>query len=139
MAKLCNRNYDGNSMYTMKLIRGVQCCPACEKPAGLHGKPIKDRALAWALGEDTGTSSKTLCRTMLGAPKGAYESPPSDADDRGRCIRLLELIPEWIPRLPELLVGDKPQQGIVINSSGIHTETNGWAAQIPLILREGKL
>lgn len=139
MSKICNRNYDGNSMYTLKLIKGVQCCPACEKPAGLHGKPVRDRALAWALSDDTGISSKTLCRFMTGAPKGSFESPPSDAADRGRCIRLLELIPEWIPRLPELLRDDKPQEGIVINSSGMHVQSNGWTDQIPLIIKEGKL
>jgi hypothetical protein len=137
--KLCKRNYSGESLLTTKKINGVECCPLCEKPAGLHNTGIKDRALAWALGSDTGTSSKTLCRVMLGAPKMNYESAPSDADDRGRCIRLLELIPEWIPRLPELLRDDKPQEGIVINSSGMTTRSNGWADQIPLIIKEGRL
>lgn len=142
MTKICNRNYSGNSIYTLKNIDGVLCCPLCEKPAICHGKSEAERATFWALSSDTGTSSKSIARHMMGFGidnDRFYSGPPSDSDDRGRCIRLLELIPEWIPRLPELLENDKPQEGIVISASGIRAETNGWAKQIPLIMREGNL
>ena len=37
---------------------------------------------------------------MMGVKgSGAY---PSDGADLGRCLRLLEAVPEWKPRLPEM-------------------------------------
>jgi hypothetical protein len=62
---------------------------------------IEERAAQWRAGRDTGASSKTLCAMMLGeTPR--YRDHPHDGDDLGRCLRLLELIPEWKPRLPEM-------------------------------------
>lgn len=61
------------------------------------------KILDWATGEDTGSSSNALCRHMLGLPINQYWSAPSDADDRGRCIRLLNLVPKWWDRLDEML------------------------------------
>jgi hypothetical protein len=124
-------------MLTIKTINGVGFCPICNKPTICHNASIESRALFWALSGDTGNSSRTIAGHMTGNPTERHTMPPSDASDRGRCIRLLELIPEWIPRLPEL-AREKPQEGIVINSSGISTRTNGWADQIPLIIKEGK-
>lgn len=142
MSKLCDRNYEGNSLYTMKNINGVACCPSCEKPAVCHGKTVDQRAVFWALSSDTGSSSKALARHMMGFGLNNdrfYSGPPSDSDDRGRCIRLLELIPEWLPRLGELIEADAPEQeSIVISSAGIRGETNSWGKQIKLILMEGR-
>lgn len=138
MSKICDRNYSEGSMYSLKEIRGVACCPSCEKPAVCHGKPVEQRALFWALSGDTGISSEALAQHMTGGGSRRM-SPPSDADDRGRCIRLLEIIPEWIARLPEMVKYDaKPETGIVINSSGMSAYSNSWAKQIPLIMSEGK-
>lgn len=136
--KICNRDYKENTMLATKKIEGIDCCPICEKPALCHGKSIYYRALFWALSGDSGVSSEALARHMLEYPQNRLILPPSDADDRGRCIRLLELIPEWIPRLRELAIV-KPSSGIVISSSGITAQKNSWAEQIPLILKEGKL
>lgn len=105
----------------------------------ITGDTVQQRAIKWALGDDTGTSSKTLCAFMLGmnstngCRRYGASYPPSDADDRGRCIRLLKLIPEWLPRLPELAEA---------NPGGCRDGTNkpvkqSWAYQIPLILQEG--
>lgn len=126
-------------MLATKLINGIACCTNCEKPAMCHGKTIYYRALFWALSGDTGVSSEALACHMLAYPQRRFNSPPSDADDRGRCIRLLELIPEWIPRLQELAKIEKPSEELVISSSGISAQRNSWAEQIPLILKEGKL
>lgn len=145
MSKICDRNYKGNGSYSVKTINGALCCPLCEKPTNLHGEPIEHRALAWALSDDTGVSSKTICRWMTGThgTTGAYFAPPSDADDRGRCIRLLELIPEWLPRLAEMGKFydsiETQANGITIGGSGITAYENSWRKQIPLILQEGKL
>jgi len=135
MSKICNRVYSENSMLATKVISGVDCCPICIKPAICHGKSIEQRALYWALSDNTGTSSKTLCRFMLGFPQ-KNPMPPSDRDDRLRCIMLLELIPEWLLRLGEL-AKTKPIEMSVIGSTGITTQVTGWADQIPLIIKEG--
>lgn len=143
MSKICDRNYKANQAYTVKMINGVGCCPLCEKPTICHGESVEQRALFWAMSDDTGVSSEALANHMLGYPdRHSYSSPPSDSGDRGRCIRLLELIPEWIARLPEMVkydASDKKTDGFIINSSGISADTNTWSKQIPLILTEGKL
>ena len=61
----------------------------------------KTRATQWIVGDDTGTSSKTIWAVMVGATP-RYAGEPSDADDFGRCYRLLALLPEWRARLPEV-------------------------------------
>lgn len=137
MSKICDRNYAGNGMYSVKKIKGVPCCPSCEQPADCHGKSPEYRALFWALHGSTGMSSKSIAQHMAtGLSSGI---PPSDADDRSRCIRLLELVPEWLPRLDEMKRYDKAkkQEGIVIGGSGISAYDNSWSKQIPLIVSEG--
>ncbi|MBL8844781.1 MAG: hypothetical protein JNN24_03325 [Hyphomicrobium zavarzinii] len=65
---------------------------------------IEQRAMAWMMGDDTGASSETIVRHMLGLPQtGPFGgSAPADNWDLGRCLRLLALIPEWEQRLPEM-------------------------------------
>jgi hypothetical protein len=138
MSKICDRNYTGNAAFTVEVINGVNCCPLCKKPAICHGKPVEQRALFWALSGDTGISSEAIAKHMTGyAP--VRMSPPSDSSDRGRCIRLLELIPEWLPRLKEMVQYDttQKQDGFIVNSSGISAYDNSWSKQIPLIVSEG--
>ena len=142
MSKICDRNYQANSMYTMKMINGVASCPACEQPAICHGKSVTERALFWALAGATGTSSKAIAKHFTGfSSEEAFGfMPPSDADDRSRCIKLLELIPEWLPRLSEMCKYDAPDKkptGITIGGSVITAYDNSWSKQIPLIVREG--
>lgn len=140
MSKICDRNYKANQAYTVIQIEGIACCPLCKKPTLCHGRDIEGRALFWALSGDTGISSEALAAHMSGYPN-ARMMPPSDADDRGRCIRLLELIPEWLPRLNEMKqydTTDKKPNGIVIGGSGITAYDNSWSKQIPLIAQEGK-
>lgn len=141
MSKICDRNYgDGTSMLSVKMIDGIGCCPSCEQPAICHQKPVEYRALFWAVHCDTGSSSKSIAQHFAtGISDG---QPPSDASDRKRCIKLLHLVPEWIPRLNEMRKYDqaeKKQETFVINSSGIGAYDNSWAKQIPLMVQEGKL
>jgi len=142
MSKICDRNYKANQAYTVTMIDGIGCCPLCKKPTICHGSAVEGRALFWALAGDTGISSEALAAHMSGNANTRM-MPPSDSDDRGRCIRLLELIPEWLPRLNEMVKydapADKKQDGFIINSSGISAYDNSWSKQIPLIVREGKL
>jgi len=57
---------------------------------------------AWIVGGDTGTSSETIWAVMMGVPRKRGADVPYDPDDFGRCYRLLKLMPEWRPRLPEV-------------------------------------
>jgi hypothetical protein len=77
--------------------------------------------IKWATGDDTGVSSRFLCRWLYGFDPAdlRYYTAPSDASDRGSCIRLLNLIPEWWDRLDEM--------------AGV---SKGWEEQIPLIKKE---
>ena len=63
----------------------------------------------WWLGTDVGMSSAAmfapLCPiTELATAAGNYgnRSTPADADDLGRCMRLIALFPEWHGRLDEV-------------------------------------
>ena len=138
MSKICDRNYKAGSLYTTKMIGSIPCCPSCSQPAECHGKPVEYRVMFWALHGSTGSSSKSIAQHMAtGIGEGM---PPSDADDRSRCIKLLELVPEWLPRLDEMKKYDAPekkQDTFVINSSGISAYDNSWSKQIPLIVSEG--
>lgn len=63
------------------------------------------RAARWLLSDDAGLSSEALCRHMLGFPCDNEDwgyPVPHDTGDLGRCLRLLKLIPEWAPRMPEM-------------------------------------
>lgn len=96
---------------------------------------IYERAFKWLFSSDTGMSSKALCAHMLGIKLFEHPSVPMDAADRGRCIGLLQLIPEWIPRLDEMKKY-KPERYTIFNNGGMHEETKGWAEQVELIKSE---
>lgn len=136
MSKICDRIYTGNSFYTTHMIDGIGICPSCNQPAACHGKPVEFRVMFWALHGSTGTSSLSIAQHMAtGVSEGM---PPSDADDRNRCIKLLELVPEWLLRLDELRKYDAiKREGITIGGSGITAYDNSWSKQIPLIAKEG--
>lgn len=98
------------------------------------------KIIEWATGDDTGTSSEFLCRYLLGIEPNKHWgiSAPSDASDRGRCIRLLNLIPEWWDRLDEL--ASLPARKVnVYSSKGLEVREEGWKEQIPLIRQEAAL
>jgi hypothetical protein len=70
-----------------------------------------DTELAWTLGTDTGTSAMTIllvlgesvaARERVACRLGDHPGTPHDADDLGRCIRLLDLFPAWRGRLVEV-------------------------------------
>lgn len=65
---------------------------------------VNRRALQWKVGGDTGISSETIWAVMMGVEKTDTfgPMPPSDPSDFGRCYRLLQFIPEWRERLPEV-------------------------------------
>lgn len=76
-------------------------------------KAAGDRELEWLFGTDTGTSSLTIFSVLSSAHghralTGSRQAGvPHDPDDFGRCHRLLERIPEWRSRLPEVAARHK--------------------------------
>ena len=90
------------------------------------------KIIEWATGDDTGISSMALCRHMLGIYPEQRNHAPSDADDRGRCVRLLNLIPEWWDRLDEM--AEIPGTKVLTFQHG--EIERGWKEQIPLIKAE---
>lgn len=59
------------------------------------------RANQWIAGRDVGTSSRTIWSVMQDVTPSDADVP-YDADDFGRCYRLLALIPEWRGSLPRV-------------------------------------
>lgn len=76
-------------------------------------KSVMDRALRWAIGNDTGASSKAIAGHMTGNRPSSGYPPPWDPSDFGRCMRLVAAIPEWRPRLPEMAKRSPEWAGIV--------------------------
>jgi hypothetical protein len=85
-------------------------CPACGAGAkqvlsGPLPRATKDGdAIGWLTNGDTGISSKTIWFVMTGRPMPDtfWPSTPSDPSDFGRCYRLLQVMPSWRARLPEV-------------------------------------
>ena len=73
---------------------------AADLEAAREDVSIERRALLWLAGGDSGMSSKAICYHMLGMKSDG--SFPLDPSDLGRCLRLLELFPEWKPRMGEM-------------------------------------
>lgn len=94
------------------------------------------KLLEWVIGDDYGLSSQAIVRFMLGiGPKRSFYDYPADSADRGRCIRLLNLVPEWWDRLDEMK--DTPKARVYIWRDGkLVTYDEGWEEQIPLIKKE---
>lgn len=55
----------------------------------------------WLRGGDTGMSSETIYAFMMDG-YCARPAIPYDADDFGRCHRLLKAFPEWRKRMPQM-------------------------------------
>ena len=80
-------------------------------------KTVDKRAITWLLSDDTGASSTAICAHMLG--ECSEGDAPSDSGDLGRCLRLLELIPEWGPRISEMGQYGPSWAGLIEEWAGI--------------------
>lgn len=62
------------------------------------------RIAEWLASDDTGSSSRAIMLWLSSktADKSRGPDTPSDIGDLGRCLRLLERIPEWKARMPEM-------------------------------------
>lgn len=91
--ELCDKLDD---IIAASVLEGRDAWPLVEAVIHLRAASTHARLLSWAFGDDTGMSSKALARTAAGLPPRAREanSYPSDTHDFGRCIRLIEAVPE---------------------------------------------
>lgn len=67
---------------------------------------VPQAALDWIASGDTGLSSEAIWAHMAGSrmldnDRRGY-SFPHDPDDLGRCLRLLDAVPEWKARIGEM-------------------------------------
>jgi hypothetical protein len=72
---------------------------------------IHQKLLAWFAGDDTGLSSKHMA-AVAGGLKGNGRTP-ADPDDLGRCLRLVEAVPEVREHFPAIAASTE-QWGAVI-------------------------
>jgi hypothetical protein len=58
----------------------------------------------WPSCDDTGISSRAIYAHMTGRrpQSSTFGNHPHDPSDFGRCYRLLQLAPEWVPRMVEM-------------------------------------
>lgn len=65
---------------------------------------VPKELLEWMASDYTGASSVTIAHVLSDVPQSTFchGSTPSDSADFGRCVKLLEIFPEWYDRLPEV-------------------------------------
>ena len=63
---------------------------------------IPQAALDWITGDDTSASSEAIWAHMVGVSTRRIFDHPHHPADLGRCLRLLEAVPQWRARLPEM-------------------------------------
>lgn len=81
-------------------------------------KSIEERANKWIVDGRVGQSSKAIWSHMMGVA-GAGDRfgvrYPLDPDDLNRCLLLLDLIPEWAPRMAEMAKYNTQWAGLAKN------------------------
>lgn len=89
---------------------------------------VERKVIRWLLSSDTGLSSTAICAHMIGEkPEDDDFSAPSDTSDLGRCLRLLDIFPEWKPRIHEMAVHGPDWAGL----------TKQWDTIVDLYYNEG--
>jgi hypothetical protein len=86
-------------------LRCVRCGSKKVYPGPLPRETAEGDAIEWLTNGDTGTSSETIWSVMMDRPITRprwFPDTPHDPDDFGRCYRLLNVMPSWRARLPEV-------------------------------------
>ncbi|MCY1399786.1 hypothetical protein D9M71_148520 [compost metagenome] len=78
-------------------------CPLGYDTSLNRSETVGQRAAKWIVDGRVGMSSKAIWAHMTDTPlKDDRYSYPLDPDDLNRCLLLLDLIPEWKPRMHEM-------------------------------------
>jgi len=99
-----------------------------EIEAGISQKPPLER---WLAGTDTGTSSLTMVRAITGKSvlsDTRWPSVPLDPSDFGRCVRLLEAVPELREGLHKVAEKHLEWTGLVAHWTELEAL---WTAESP--------
>lgn len=74
-----------------------------------------ERIIKWFLTGDVGTSSEAIVAQMTGieTSRAGVGDHPHNGGDFGRCHKLLEAIPEFLPRLKEM-AGRSPEWAALV-------------------------
>ena len=78
---------------------------------------IPDTAIAWLRNGERGSSSEVIFEHLTGIPiRGwGWKFPPADPSDLERCRRLLDAVPEFSARLPEMAQVSPQWAALVVN------------------------
>ena len=109
---------------------------------------IAERAIAWRENGRVGASSLAIWRQMTGsnASSTAMYCYPLDPADLNRCLLLLDLIPEWAPRMGEM-AAHGPQwaamaarwdeiAGLFLEEAGLDFSKSGNAPKTYALMRQ---
>src|SRR3972149_8048417 len=112
---------------TLHSVSSGEACPICggmveafiRASVKEHPGTIPQPVLDWLHGIDTGISSKAIVSIMENVPVELVNGrwgygDPLDPADLGRCIRLLEIMPDYRARLPEMSAVS-PQWAALVN------------------------
>lgn len=89
-------------------------------------KEVATRANEWVVSRDTGASSLAIWSHMMGCIP-SHRSYPSDPSDLGRCLRLLEKVPEWKPRISEMAKYSPGWAGLVMQWEALSVQMDDEA------------
>lgn len=94
----------------------------------------------WFAGYDTGNSSLTIADCFCNIPGGSMDlnkSLPRDADDFGRCVRLLDAMPKWRARLSHVAKTSPEWEPLINEWEQLERMyRNGHLDQVSTFLRE---
>lgn len=122
-------------------------CPICGEEDGItptsggHAPPQPDveytaRLASWFSSDDTGISSQAIAAHMSGGTVDRWGwGHPHDPADLGRCLRLLELFPEWKPRIGEMAKHGPEWAALVARWDEI---ANAMADEVGIAWEKGK-
>ena len=101
---------------TMKVFAGIHkdCEQTWTEPKPDQTESIKEKANFWMANGEHGMSSKSMWFFFMGVCDNRI-SYPYDPDDFSRCYKLLEMVPEWKIRLPELKTLSRQWSNLVDN------------------------
>jgi hypothetical protein len=99
----------------VEALEAAGCPPGYDTTMPGADKSITERAQAWIVNGRVGMSSRSIYCHMMGVENKRGWDYPSDPDDLNRCLLLLDLIPEWQPRMHEMAAHGKEWKGLSEN------------------------